>query len=414
MSNWLGIDFGTSNSAAAYFGAGAIERVRFADGQETIPTAVFFCFDRKVMDTGQAAHDAMLDGLDGRYMRSLKRVLGTSLMSEQRMMIGRKLDFFDIISDFLRRMKDRAEAQAGCTFDKAVAGRPVLFDSNDAGKNARAATDLEKCYRMAGFREVIFLPEPEAAAFSVDRAISGNAPGVVVDIGGGTSDFTVFNKQRGGIEVVASSGIRIGGTDYDRALNLNFIMPHMGYRHPVRIAMSTETIAAPAGVYNELATWEKIPFLYTPQTTTLVKSLVRDAIEPTRFRRLLRAIEGQLGHDIALIAEGAKIGANESGQTSNVDLGLIERGLEAVITPDDFHSVLDQFFGRLTGTLDGLLNSTGIVRDEIAHIVPVGGSSLLRPVREAFSAALPNAEIVDAPIFTAIVDGLALHSRTLA
>ena len=413
MSDWLGIDFGTSNSAAAYFHDGAIERVRFADGQETIPTAVFFCFDRQVMDTGQAAHDAMLDGLDGRYMRSLKRVLGTSLMSEQRMMIGRKLDFFDIVSDFLRRMKERAEAQAGRRFDKVVAGRPVLFDSNDAAKNARAGADLEKCYRMAGFREVVFLPEPEAAAFSVDRAISGNAPGVVVDIGGGTSDFTVFARHREGIEITASSGIRIGGTDYDRALNLNFIMPHLGYRHPVRIAMSNETISAPAGVFNELATWEKIPFLYTPQTTTLVKSLVRDAIEPARFRRLLHAIEGQLGHDIALIAEDAKIRANESDRTTSVDLGLVERGLEAVISPEAFHSVLDRFSARLTGTLDDLLRSTGIARDEIAHVVPVGGSSLLRPVREAFSAALPNAEIVDAPIFTAIVDGLALHSARM-
>ena len=289
----------------------------------------------------------------------------------------------------------------------------MLFDSNDAEKNARAATDLEKCYRMAGFSDVVFLPEPEAAAFSVDRSISGDAPGVVVDIGGGTSDFTVFAKRRQGIEIIASGGIRIGGTDYDRALNLNFIMPHLGFRHPVRIAMSTETITAPAGVFNELATWEKIPFLYTPQTTTLVKSLVRDALEPDRFRRLLRTIEGQLGHDIALIAEATKITANESDQATSVDLGVIERRLEAAIPRDEFHSVLDQFSGRLVGTLDVLLSGTGIAAGDVAHVVPVGGSSLLRPVRDAFSAALPGATIVDAPIFTAIVDGLALHSGRL-
>lgn len=414
MGHWLGIDFGTSNSAAAFIRDGAVERIALAGDDQTIPSAVFFSFDRKQMDVGLAAHTAMLDGQDGRYMRSLKRVLGTSLMSEQRMIIGRKFDFFDIVSDVLRSMKECAEAQAGCRFDNVVAGRPVLFDSNDAEQNARAAADLERCYRMAGFGEVVFLPEPEAAAFSVDQAIPDGAPGVVVDIGGGTSDFTLFARRHGRIEIIASSGIRIGGTDYDRALSLNFIMPHLGYRHPVRIAMSTETITAPVSVFNELATWEKIPFLYTPQTTTLVKSLVRDALEPARFRRLLRAIEGQLGHDIALIAERAKIDTNGSDQAASVNLHLIERGLEAAIAQDAFHSVLDQFSGKLVGTLDDLLSGAGIAPGDVAHVVPVGGSSLLRPVRDAFSNALPNATIVDAPIFTAIVDGLALHSRKLA
>ena len=73
-SQTLGIDFGTSNSAVGFM-CGAVPRlVELSPGQTTLPTAFFFDFETRKTLMGQAANDALTDGLEGRYMRALKRV----------------------------------------------------------------------------------------------------------------------------------------------------------------------------------------------------------------------------------------------------------------------------------------------------------------------------------------------------
>ena len=413
MGDWLGIDFGTSNSAAAYVQDGTVRRIRLDRDSDTVPSAVFFSIDDKSMAAGSLANTALIDRLDGRYMRSLKRVLGTSLMAERRTILDRKLDFYDIVSAFLKIIKDRSEEQAGRRFDKVVAGRPVLFDSRDAEIDARAAADLERCYRMAGFADVIFLPEPEAAALSVTGNIGAGDLGVVVDIGGGTSDFTVFRKAGRAIEVSASHGVQLGGTDFDRALNLKFIMPCLGHGHPIRHGMDGQTVTAPNAIFQDLATWEKIHLLYTNKTMTLAKGLVRDAVDPAVFQRLHHALDWQLGHEIAFLAERSKIASNDAPGRTEIDLGLLERGLTAATDPAEIEMVFAGFTDTLAETLNDTLTRAGVSRDAVSHVVPVGGASLMRLVRSAISRVIPEASVIDTPIFTAVVDGLALHGGAL-
>lgn len=413
MGDWLAVDFGTSNSAAAYVDEGAIRRIRLEDNSDTVPTAVFFSVDDATMAVGSIANAALIDRLEGRYMRSLKRVLGTSLMSERRTILDRKLDFYDIVSAFLKIIKERSEEQSGRRFDKVVAGRPVLFDSKDAEINARAASDLERCYNMAGFDEVVFLAEPEAAALSVTDDIGPGDLGVVVDIGGGTSDFSVFRKAGHAIEVAASHGVRLGGTDFDRAVNLQFIMPRMGHGHLIRHGMNGETITAPNAIFQDLATWEKIHLLYTQKNMSLAKGLVRDAVEPVVFQRLQQALDWQLGHEIAFLAEQSKIASNGTDPGTEIDLGLLERGLSTPMDPAEVDNVFLPFADSLAATLDDTLAHANVKRDAVSHVVPVGGASLMRLVQSAISRVVPEASVVDTPIFTAVVDGLALHSGTL-
>ncbi|WP_425403851.1 Hsp70 family protein [Hwanghaeella sp.] len=414
MSDWLGIDFGTSNSAAAYVEDGTVKRIRLDRESDTVPTAVFFPLEEKSMAVGSVANEALIDRLEGRYMRSLKRVLGTPLMAERRTILDRKMDFYDIVAAFLKIIKQRSEEQAGRRFDKVVAGRPVLFDSRNADIDARAASDLERCYRMAGFDDIVFLPEPEAAALSVTGAIDTDALGVVVDIGGGTSDFTAFKKSGGGIDLAASHGVQLGGTDFDRALNLKFIMPCLGHGHSIRHGMGGETITAPNAIFQDLATWEKIHMLYTGKTLTLAKGLVRDAVEPDIFQRLHHTIDWQLGHEIAFLAERSKIASNSAAGPVEIDLKLLETGLSVGMNPADIETVFSGFTDTLSETLDDTLTRAKVSRDAVSHVVPVGGASLMRLVRSATSRVVPAASMVETEIFTAVVDGLAMHGEALA
>ncbi len=98
----LGIDFGTSNSAVATLVNGQVRRLSMEQGSDTLPTAIFFDFTRNEIHLGTKANTCLTDGSEGRYMRSLKRVLGTFLMREKRYLMGQHLDFIDIIAGFLR------------------------------------------------------------------------------------------------------------------------------------------------------------------------------------------------------------------------------------------------------------------------------------------------------------------------
>ena len=133
----LGVDFGTSNTAAGYLRDGRPHLIQFAPGQNTIPTTFFFDYDARRMLIGEAANQALLAGAEGRFMRALKRILGTSLMHERRQILNERVTFVDIIARFLSEVKMRAEAEAGVTFDRVLSGRPVVFhgvgDPRDCG-----------------------------------------------------------------------------------------------------------------------------------------------------------------------------------------------------------------------------------------------------------------------------------------
>lgn len=165
----LGIDFGTSNSAAGVAVNGAPYLINIEPGETTLPTAVFFDFDQQRMKIGSSATRALINGDEGRFMRALKSLLGTSLLHEERRFLGRKMTFADIVSAFLAEIKTRAEQQTGLQFDHALSGRPVRFHSKDPAKNAQAELDLRACYRSAGFDDVRFMYEPEAALRAAPR-----------------------------------------------------------------------------------------------------------------------------------------------------------------------------------------------------------------------------------------------------
>lgn len=303
MNKRLAIDFGTSNSAVAVLNGDQVKPLMMDQGADTIPTAIFFDFDENEILFGAEATRYLIEGAGGRYMRSLKSVLGSSLMKEKRLIMGRYFDFYDIISIFLSALKARAEALEGRKFESVLSGRPVHFH-DDAIRDKQALLDLKECYVRAGFRHIDFMFEPEAAAVAStafgQKTSSANALGLIVDIGGGTSDYTLFrrakktNSQHSQLDILASHGIRLGGTNFDKQLSLHHFMPFLGKGSSLRRPMAEGTLEAPIGLFSDLATWEKIPLLYTPETLYEIKDYEHLATNPELFHRLRNFIENRL------------------------------------------------------------------------------------------------------------------------
>lgn len=402
----LGVDFGTSNSAAGISRDGAPHLITLETGETTLPTAVFFDFDSKQMLIGSAAGRALLAGQEGRYMRALKSLLGAPLMRERRNLLGEKLDFIDIVARFLKRLKQAAEAQTGVTYTRALSGRPVRFHP-DPARNAQAEVDLREAYLRAGFDDVAFMFEPEAAALVNRDMLAAGDLGLIVDVGGGTSDFTLFRNGAEGIEILSSYGVRLGGTNFDRALSLETVMPLLGRGSQIRHAFGNETHVAPATIFNDLATWQKIPFLYAPDSRRLAADLAQYAAEPKKLARLVSVLGDELGHDIAFAVEAGKIDTNTSG-SGEIDLGVVERGLAASLEAAQVEVLLASMTGEMAGAALKTVAQAQVSADLVTHLIFVGGSSLMQVTRDALAQAFPDAQMHSGSAMTAIVDGLSL------
>ena len=404
MAGSIGIDFGTSNTSAAIWDGGP-RLLELEPGRTAIPTAVFLDFSARAMLFGSPAIKALVEGREGRFLRALKRVLGTPLLREPRQLLNRRMTLLDLVAEVLERVRLGAEAATGGPLRHIVAGRPVRFQQ-DPARDAQAAVDLAEAYRLAGFTDLDWLAEPEAAALACGVT---DGRGLVVDIGGGTSDFTLFEAAQGQMRVIASEGIRLGGTDADRALSLAHVMPRLGMRSLIRAEFGPNLTEAPIAPYVELATWEKIAFLHTPDMRRQVQRLARLADRPELFARFAAVLEHELGFDLAFAVEAGKIAANGGG--GRIDLSVVEPGLAPHLTAERLGRDLAAFAGSIATAAQATLDKAGVTPGSVTHIVYVGGSSLLRPVRAGIEALLPGAIPVETAAFTAVAEGLAHAAR---
>lgn len=414
-SHTLGIDFGTSNSAMGFATDGVAQLIDVAPGAQTLPTAVFFDFDAKRVVYGHPAQAALIAGDEGRYMRALKSLLGTALMREGRMLLGQRRDFIAIVGDFLAELKRRAEVATDLRFDRALSGRPVLFHSADAQRNAQAEVDLRDCYLAAGFKDVRFMPEPEAAALASRGALDAGDLALIVDIGGGTSDFTLF-RQKGAeqIDILASNGLRLGGTDFDREVSLTQVMPLLGRGSQIRHAFGSETHTAPNAIFGDLATWQKIPFLYGADSRRMAADLAKYAVEPDRIGRLVQVLEEQLGHDVAFAVEAGKIAANDTQATAlpEIDLAVLETNLRVPLPAPLLTVTLAEMAAQIAVVAGETVQKAGAAPGDVTKLILVGGSSLMEVVGTALSKTFAQAEVHRGAAMTGIVEGLALASET--
>jgi hypothetical chaperone protein len=404
----LGVDFGTSNTAAGYLLDGRPRLISFAHGQTTIPTTFFFDFDTRRMLIGEPANQALLEGAHGRFMRALKRILGTPLMHEPRQLLNERVTFVDIIARFLAQVKARAEAEAGVTFDHVLSGRPVVFHAASDPREAAAEADLRACYLAAGFSAVAFMPEPQAAAIASGALGNQEGTGLIVDVGGGTSDFSLFRSGRDGVTILANHGVRIGGTDFDRAISIDRVMPHLGKGTELRKVLGSGSTPTPNAIFHDLATWEKIAFLYTPQNRRLAAEMVRLAHQPEKLARLAKVLQDELGHELSFAVERGKIASNTGDASASILLDRIEPGLAVPLSADAMAESLARYADTLAEGARETLRIAGLDTVHVEKVVYVGGSSLMSLVSQTMKDVFPQAAHSFSEVFTAVADGLAI------
>lgn len=421
---YCAIDFGTSNSAVAIPDANAGMRlVELEPGHTTMPTAVFYFVEGPEHDGpprafGRAAVAAYVDGLDGRLMRSMKSILGSSLI-EQTTDVGggRGVKYLDIVAGYLRHLKRRAEADAQAPVDRVVLGRPVFFVDDDPARDAQAQAALEAAARQVGFADIHFQYEPIAAAFDHERGIDHEEVVLVADIGGGTSDFSIVRvgperakRLERKDDILANHGVHVAGTDFDRRIELAAILPEFGYgAYGPSIAGSTPR-EVPSGVYFDLATWHLINTVYNPARVAELRSMRGFYADTRHHDRLMTVVTERLGHELAARAEGAKIAVAEGGHT-RIDLSHVENRLAVELAESEAVAALQADIERIVDAARETARQAGLAAADIGALYFTGGSTGLRLLAQRIAAAFPDARIVRGDRFASVASGLAVFAQ---
>jgi molecular chaperone DnaK len=212
MPKIIGIDLGTSNSAAAVMEGGRPTIIPSAEGTslggKAFPSYVAFTKDGQLL-VGEPARRQAITNPEG-TIAAIKRKMGTDYKVR---VFGKEYTPQQISAFILQKIKRDAEAYLGEEVKKAVITVPAYFNDNQ-----RQAT--KDAGEIAGLEVVRIINEPTAAAlaYGIDKA--GKSQKIMVfDLGGGTLDVTIMEFSEGVFEVLSTSGdTQLGGTDMDEAL----------------------------------------------------------------------------------------------------------------------------------------------------------------------------------------------------
>ena len=212
MGKIIGIDLGTSNSAAAAMIGGKPSIIQAAEGTsvggKAFPSVVAFTKDGQLI-VGEPARRQMISNPEGTVLAA-KRKMGTDFKFN---VFGKEYTPQQISSFILQKIKRDAEAFLGETVDRAVVTVPAYFNDNQ-----RQAT--KDAGEIAGLQVVRIINEPTAAslAYGLDKA-QKDLKIMVFDLGGGTLDVTIMEMGGGVFQVKSTSGdTQLGGTDMDNTL----------------------------------------------------------------------------------------------------------------------------------------------------------------------------------------------------
>lgn len=283
MGKIIGIDLGTSNSAAAAMIGGKPTIIQAAEGTsvggKAFPSVVAFTNTGDLL-VGEPARRQMISNPEGTVFAA-KRKMGTDFKFNVR---GKNYTPQQISSFILQKIKKDAEAFLGDTVDRAVITVPAYFNDNQ-----RQAT--KDAGEIAGLKVERIINEPTAAslAYGLDK-IQKDLKIMVFDLGGGTLDVTIMEMGGGVFQVKSTSGdTQLGGTDMDNTL-IEYILQEFKQQTGLEIRNDKAAMMrvkeagekAKIELSNLVSTEINLPFLaYDPSTgpKNLIINLTRSKLE---------------------------------------------------------------------------------------------------------------------------------------
>lgn len=327
MSKIIGIDLGTSNSAASVVISGKPSMIPSAEGVsmggKSFPSYVAFTKEGDLLVGEPARRQALLNPEGTIY--AAKRKMGTDFKFK---VYGKEYTPQQISSFILQKIKRDAEAYLGETVTDAVITVPAYFDDNQRQATKDAGT-------IAGLNVKRIINEPTAAslAYGIDK-VGQSMKILVFDLGGGTLDVTIMDFGDGVFEVDSTSGdTKLGGTDMDDAI-IKFLV-------------------------NDFKSKEKVDLSKDQKAYIRLK----DAAEKAKIE-LSTTMETEINLPYITIS---------NNEPKNLVVKLTRSKLEELISP---------IVGKSKEPLEKALKEASLTKDKVDKIILVGGPTRIPYVRK--------------------------------
>lgn len=412
----LGLDFGTTNTVLARIGAGdaAPTLVALDDEASVYRTALCFWHEAGARDglavaAGPAAIREYLDfPADSRFLQSFKSV-AASTSFDTAPVFEKRYSFEQLGRLFLTRLGEAAGA-AFDRIDRLVVGRPVTY----AGTRPDAALARRRYDAMFDgiAREIHYVYEPLAAAFTDASALDHPATLLVADFGGGTSDFSVVQVAAPGAPrrctPLAHAGVGIAGDRFDARIVDQLVLPQLGKGG--RYRSFDKVLDIPGGWFADVADWSRLALMRNRRTLAELEKLRRSALDPEAIARMIALIEHEQGYalyDAVGQLKRALSGAEQARFRFEGEGIAIDTEVRRV----DFERWIADDVARIAATLDTALERAGVTGAAIDRVFLTGGTSLVPAVRALFEARFGPERIASGGELTSIAHGLALVAR---
>lgn len=411
----LGLDFGTTNTVATTIGdSGEAQALRFTHAGEALDAfRTVLCFweshdeanRRTNVEAGPWAIEQFLE-LAGecRFIQSFKTFAASPLFSDT-LVYSRRLKFEDLLSTFLRRVRDHA----GRDFPKrVVVGRPVKF-AGVAPDEALARARYEDGLRAVGFEEIHHVYEPVAAAFFFAQRLNTDATILVADFGGGTSDFSVvrFTRTADGLthEPLAHAGVGVAGDAFDMRIIDQVVARAFGKGSEY---MSWgKVLPVPNGYFSKFSRWNELSIMRHSRDYRDLQQLVRTSLDPDRIRAFLAFLDADAGYAMYRAVSAAKMQLSRDEATL-FRLRVAGVDIEKTIKRSDFEKWIAPELAEIDGCVDRVLDAAGLSANQIDRVFLTGGSSFVPAVRSLFEARFDPTKVETGDQLVSIAYGLAL------
>ncbi|HUS62969.1 MAG TPA: Hsp70 family protein [Kofleriaceae bacterium] len=421
--SFVGIDFGTTNSAVAVAGADGPARLTPLPGPggeaaTTWRTVLFFEPGAAARGGAPAIERYLECEGDGRLVQSIKSHLSSATFSRTQI-AGRTYALEELVALFLRQLRAAAAAAGDDLGERAVIGRPVRYwGAQGPEDEERALARMRVAVKAAGFADVVFEYEPAAAAARYAESLDHDETVLVADFGGGTSDFTLVRLGPGRVigepgTVLGTGGVGIGGDSFDARVIDAVVAPALGRGTSYRDEMGAVT-EVPLWPYSKLRRWHHLSFLKAPETMRLLERVARGALEPERYGRLVRTVEDDLGLPMHQAVERVKIALSRAGGAGVAgDLEIDQLEVSARVERSSFEAWIAEELAAIDEVVSGVLAQAGAAPGDVDRVFATGGSSLVPAVRARLAARFGEAKVVGGDELTSVATGLALRARSL-
>jgi len=328
MSKAVGIDLGTTNSVVAILEAGDPVVIPNSEGARTTPSVVAFSKTGEVL-VGEVAKRQAITNPD-RTFRSIKREMGKQWKSPD--IDGKQYTPQEISARTLMKLKRDAEAYLGTTVTDAVITVPAYFDDAQRTATKEAGT-------IAGLNVLRIINEPTAAAlaYGLEKAAQDETI-LVFDLGGGTFDVSVLEIGDGVFEVKSTHGdTELGGDDWDQRI-IDWLVQQFKAAHNIDLAQDRMAMQR----LKEAAEKAKIELSQVQQTQINLPFITATADGPLH--------------------------------------------LDETLSRSKFQEMTADLIERCRVAFEMALKDAGLTKDQVNHVILVGGSTRMPAVQDLVQA----------------------------